>query len=43
MAHTFTVTIEGDLSSREIANVAKALHKATAKWFKQGHPVQVES
>ena len=42
MPQTFTVTFRGDLSDRESEKVAKALHKATAKWFKQGHDITIE-
>lgn len=42
MTHTFTVTFDGHLSDRDLANVSKALHKATAKWFKQGHDISIQ-
>lgn len=43
MSHAFTVTISGHLSDRDLQNVSKALHKATAKWFKQGHAISIEA
>lgn len=42
MGHTFTVTVDGQLSKRDAEKLRKALHKATAPWFKDGHDVTVD-